>query len=47
VTTQDYSKVGQALAYFGGAELRFSKYWSFIIGAGATTPLSRMDIFQA
>jgi hypothetical protein len=44
LTTQDYTKVGQALDFTAGPDIRFSKYWSFVIGAGATTPFSSQNV---
>jgi hypothetical protein len=44
LTTQDYSKVGQALDFVAGPRIALSSHWSFIAGAGVTTPLNSQSV---
>jgi hypothetical protein len=46
LTTQDYTKVGQALDFVGGPELKFKRFprWSLIADAGLTTPLNSQTV---
>jgi hypothetical protein len=44
LTTQDYSKVGQALDFAVGPRVGLSKHWSFIAAFGVTTPLSSQTV---
>ncbi len=44
LTTQDYSKVGQALDFTVGPRIGLSSHWAFIAGFGVTTPLSSQTV---
>lgn len=46
LTTQDYTKVGQALDFVAGPQVRvpFTKYWSLIADGGVTTPLNSQTV---
>jgi hypothetical protein len=44
LTTQDYSKVGEALDFVIGPKIRLSDKWALIGGFGLTTPLSSQTV---